>query len=232
MQPTACRPRLIRQQDLVPEARLNSVQATVIGVGAIGRQAALQLAAIGITRLQLIDFDNVEACNVTTQGWRQQDIGRAKVEAAADAVHEIDPTIDVSIIKDRYRPKHSTGQAVFCCVDSIAARTAIWRRVRSTAQFWCDARMLGETIRILAATPEGDSNCDRDFDRYSRTLFRQAEAQTGSCTSRSTIYAATIAAGLMLHQFTRWLRCIPVEPDTLLDLLSQELTISETSSVT
>lgn len=111
----------------------------------------------------------------------------------------VDPTIDVSIIPDRYRPKHNTGQAVFCCVDSIAARTAIWRRVRGTAQFWCDARMLGETIRILAATPDGDSDCDR----YSRTLFRQAEAQTGSCTSRSTIYAATIAAGLMLHQFTR-----------------------------
>lgn len=84
---------------------------------------------------------------------------------------------------------------------------------------------------LLAATPDGDNNRDRECDRYSRTLFRQAEAQTGSCTSRSTIYAATIAAGLMLHQFTRWLRCIPVEPDTLLNLLSQELTISETESV-
>lgn len=76
-----------------------------------------------------------------------------------------------------------------------------------------------------------DSNCDCDCDPYSRTLFRQAEAQTGSCTSRSTVYAAAIAAGLMLHQFTRWLRCSPVEPDTLLNLLSQELIISETKSV-
>jgi hypothetical protein len=37
--------RFSRQADLVPQDRLASIQATVIGVGAIGRQMALQLAA-------------------------------------------------------------------------------------------------------------------------------------------------------------------------------------------
>jgi molybdopterin-synthase adenylyltransferase len=53
-------------------------------------------------------------------------------------------------------------------------------------------------------------------------LFSQTEAQAGRCTSRSTIYAASIAAGLMVHQFTRWLRGIPTDRDTSLNLLAGE----------
>ena len=42
--------RFQRQEDLVPRDRLQDITATVIGVGAIGRQTALQLAAIGVPR--------------------------------------------------------------------------------------------------------------------------------------------------------------------------------------
>jgi tRNA A37 threonylcarbamoyladenosine dehydratase len=59
--------RFERQEDFVPERRLQSLTATVIGVGSIGRQVALQLGAIGVRRLQLVDFDRVEANNITTQ---------------------------------------------------------------------------------------------------------------------------------------------------------------------
>ena len=44
--------RFSRQQDLVPAELLAELTVTVIGVGAIGRQVALQLAAIGARRLQ------------------------------------------------------------------------------------------------------------------------------------------------------------------------------------
>ena len=59
---------------------------------------------------------------------------------------------------------------------------------------------------------------------YPSTLFQQAQAQTGACTSRGVIYTAAIAAGLMLHQFARWLRGLPVDPDLSLNLLASELT--------
>jgi sulfur carrier protein ThiS adenylyltransferase len=74
--------------------------------------------------------------------------------------------------------------------------------------------MLGETIRVL---------CAADLvghEHYGSTLFPQSEAQSGHCTSRSTIYVASIAAGLMVHQFTRWLRELPLDVDTTLDLLA------------
>ena len=66
---TVSKDRFSRQQDLVPAERLAELTVTVIGVGAIGRQVALQLAAIGVRRLQLIDFDHVDESNITTQGY-------------------------------------------------------------------------------------------------------------------------------------------------------------------
>ena len=46
--------RFVRQAELVPADKLGEVTATVIGVGAIGRQVALQLASIGVRRLRLV----------------------------------------------------------------------------------------------------------------------------------------------------------------------------------
>jgi molybdopterin-synthase adenylyltransferase len=209
--------RFERQRHLVPQDRLADLTAAVIGVGAIGRQVALQLAAIGTRRIQLVDFDRVEASNVTSQGYWQGDIGVLKVEATREAVHAIDPTILVDMCADRFRPKHRMADVLFCAVDSISARASIWRSVENRCRFWVDGRMLGETIRVLSAADETARR------HYATTLFRQSEAQVGQCASRSTIYAASIAAGLMVHQFSRWLRDLPLDPDTTLDLLAGDL---------
>ena len=212
--------RFQRQADLVPRAGIESVTATVIGVGAVGRQVSLQLASIGIRKLQLIDFDQVELTNVTTQGYRFDQIGREKVAATAEDVKAIDSKIEVNVNAERYRPHFKTGEAVFACVDSIKARAAIWRSIQDRCSVWIDGRMRGEVIRVLASDdPTSDAN-------YSNTLFAQSEAHTGSCTSSSTVYAASLTASLMVHQFTRWLREIPVERDVSVNLLASEMVSS------
>jgi molybdopterin-synthase adenylyltransferase len=208
--------RYSRQQDLVPQDRLKELKATVIGVGAVGRQVALQLAAIGAARLQIVDFDVVDLTNVTTQGYLASDVGKPKVEATAAAIRQLDPAIAVESVQDRYRPRLEIGQAVFCCVDSIDARATIWRSAGSRIAFWADGRMLGEVLRVLTVAEAVGR------DHYPTTLFAQSEAQAGRCTARSTIYAAGITAGLMVHQFTRWLRGLPVDRDTTLNLLASE----------
>ena len=208
--------RFARQAELVPREKLETLTVTVIGVGAVGRQVALQLAALGARRIQLVDFDRVESTNVTTQGYGVGDLGELKVEATRAAVLTIDPAIDVQAVADRYRPALDVGEAVFCCVDSISARSAIWRVVGACCRFWVDGRMLGEIIRVLTVA----DNASRKY--YPTTLFPQAEAQAGRCTAQSTIYTANIGAGLMLHQFTRWLRGIPLDQDVLVNLLAGE----------
>jgi sulfur carrier protein ThiS adenylyltransferase len=54
-------------------------------------------------------------------------------------------------------------------------------------------------------------------------MFGQDRAYAGSCTAKSTVYTASIAAGLMVAQFTKWLRGLPLDRDLTLNLLSAEL---------
>ena len=161
----------------------------------------------------------VEATNVTTQGYLASDISQLKVAATAAAVIRIEPAIDVETIADRFRPRLAHGSAVFCCVDSIAARAAIWRSAHASCRFWADGRMLGEVIRVLASADAEH----RSY--YPTTLFAAGEAQPGSCTARSTIYAASVAAGLMVHQFIRWLRHLPIDRDASFNLLAGEYVV-------
>ena len=211
------RNRFTRQEELVPMDQLLDLKVTVIGVGAIGRQVALQLASIGLSHLQLIDFDLVELTNITTQGYLAEDVGKQKTAATKSAVEKICPEMMIEQIQDRFRSRHEIGEVIFCCVDSISTRAAIWRSVSNECRFFVDGRMLGEVIRILAVDGHDPDNY------YASTLFNQSEAHVGRCTAQSTIYTANIAAGLMLHQFTRWLRKIPVDQDVSLNLLASEL---------
>jgi sulfur carrier protein ThiS adenylyltransferase len=136
------------------------------------------------------------------------------------AIQRIDPSVAVSVVEDRFRPQVAVGDAVFCCVDSISARSAIWRSAGNRCRFWCDGRMLAEVMRVLTVAD------DQGRRHYPTTLFAQAEAQAGTCTARGTIYTAAIAAGLMAHQFTRWLRHFPVDCDLSVNLLASEFTVS------
>jgi sulfur carrier protein ThiS adenylyltransferase len=209
--------RFARQEELVPREKLAELEISVVGIGAIGRQVALQLAALGTRKLRLFDFDFVEMTNVTTQGYWARDVGLSKVEATAQAIRQIDPAIALMLVEDRFRPQHPVGDCVFCCVDSITARAAVWRSVERRCECWIDGRLMGEVMRILAITSEDGRNY------YPSTLFQQSEAQAGSCTTRGVIYTAAIAAGLMVHQFTRWLRGLPGDTDLSVNLLASEL---------
>jgi molybdopterin/thiamine biosynthesis adenylyltransferase len=213
--------RFSRQTALVPLERLSELFVTVVGVGAVGRQVSIQLAALGVRRLQLVDFDRVDVTNVTTQGYAYADIGRLKVEATADAVRSLDPAMTVEIVADRFRPSQTLGDAVFSCVDSISAREVLWKSAKRRCDFWADGRMRGEVIRVLTATDEAE------HDAYRQSLFAQSEAQAGACAARGVIYGAAITAGLMLHQFTRWLRRQRVDRDTLLNLAAGEWTVGD-----
>jgi len=210
--------RYSRQRDLVPPERLAACKATVIGVGAIGRQVALQLTAMGIPWLQLVDFDSVEESNLASQGYLQDDLGRPKVEATADLCHQTNHMLEVYSLAQRFRRSMEVGNVVFCAVDAIDTRRHIWEAVKDKVDFWADGRMSAEVLRVLVA-------CDSATRKhYPTTLFAAEEAYTGACTAKTTIYCANIAAGLILTQFTKWLRRLPADPDLTLNLLAGEMT--------
>jgi len=187
------------------------------------------LAAVGIGSMDLIDFDTVEEVNLAPQAYWPQDIGLPKVEATARVCRSINPEIRLGEHNDRFRRSSSktllvpqngtTDVAVFACVDSITTRGLIWEAVRNQAAFFADGRMSAETLRVLA------SDCPVSDSYYNATLFAAERTHTGSCTAKATVYTASIAAGLMLSQFTRWLRGLPADRDVMLNLLAMELAV-------
>jgi len=213
--------RYSRQRDIVPPERIAGCKATVIGVGAIGRQVALQLSAMGIPWLQLVDHDVVEESNLASQGYVENDLGQAKVEATADFCRKINNGLEVHVAPERFRRSMEIGSIVFCCVDRIDVRRLIWESVKDKVSFFADGRMSAEVLRILTA-------CDVESRKhYPTTLFNADEAFVGPCTAKTTIYCANIAAGMMLAQFTRYLRQLPVDHDIQLNLLASELTVAQ-----
>ena len=213
--------RYSRQADIVPQQRILDCKATVIGVGAIGRQVAIQLTAIGVPHLQIIDHDIVEESNIASQGYYQDDLERFKVHATADICHQINPMLEIYTPNGRFKRSMTIGNCVFCCVDSIETRKHIFDAVKNKANFFVDGRMSAEVLRVITA-------CDQQSrEHYPQTLFTAQEAHIGPCTAKTTIYCANIAAGFMLAQFTKYLRMLPVDPDIQINLLACEMSVND-----
>jgi len=95
----------------------------IIGCGSVGSTLAENLARCGITNFTLWDFDKVEPHNLANQMFRQQDVGKTKVEALKDILTDINPEIERTI---KLEPKGWDGKLlsgyIFLAVDSIELR--------------------------------------------------------------------------------------------------------------
>ena len=65
----------------------------IVGCGSVGSTIAENLARCGVKNMVLWDFDTVEAHNIVNQMFRQQDVGKSKVEALKDILCDINPEI-------------------------------------------------------------------------------------------------------------------------------------------
>jgi sulfur carrier protein ThiS adenylyltransferase len=211
--------RFSRQKKIVPLEKLSNFSAPmIVGVGAIGRNVAIQLAAIGVERMTLVDFDSVEESNIASQGYWEQDIGLPKVEATQRICKAINSNIQIEVINGKFK-RGMESDIVFSCVDSISVREFIWKNISANVKFFVDARMAAEVFRIL--TVENDiGKC-----YYPSTLFSEAEAFVGTCTAKSTIYCSNIAAGFMVQTLTKWLREFPNDLDVSYNLLGNDLIV-------
>ena len=84
------------------QRRLKAARVLMIGTGGLGAPLGLYLAAAGVGRLGLVDFDRVEASNLQRQvihGTR--DVGRPKIESARDRLQDVNPHIDVETYETR-----------------------------------------------------------------------------------------------------------------------------------
>src|SRR5213594_666297 len=80
------------------QKRLKAARVLCVGAGGLGSPAALYLAAAGVGRLGLVDFDRVDLTNLQRQILHgTKDIGRSKLESARDRLHDTNPDIEVEL---------------------------------------------------------------------------------------------------------------------------------------
>jgi len=146
----------------------------IIGCGSVGSTVVELLARFGLTKITLYDFDTVEPKNLANQMFRQEHIGKSKVDALSDMIAEINPEVknNLKIQPDGYVNQKLSGY-VFLAVDNIELRRTIamankdnpyikamfdFRTRLSDAQHyaadWSDMKMVNDFINSMNFTHE------------------------------------------------------------------------------
>ena len=115
------------------QERLGRGRVLVVGAGALGNEVLKNFALLGVGELWFADFDDIDASNLAKSVlFRPSDIGRPKVEVAAERLAQMDPDIRLRPISGDIR--YDIGMGVFrrmdvltSVVDSIDARVGFNR---------------------------------------------------------------------------------------------------------
>jgi len=105
--------RQLRVWGVEAQERLRHSTALVVGVGGLGSPVAMYLAAAGVGRLVLVDPEVVELSNLNRQvlHWTT-DLGRAKVESAAEKLRKLNPHVEVVAVRRRIESLEDAVQLV------------------------------------------------------------------------------------------------------------------------
>ncbi|HEY4776830.1 MAG TPA: molybdopterin-synthase adenylyltransferase MoeB [Candidatus Acidoferrales bacterium] len=91
------------------QLKLKQAKVLCIGTGGLGAPLGLYLAAAGVGRIGLVDFDSVDLTNLQRQIlFGTDDIGRPKIEAATDRLRNLNPDIQI----DRFETRLTSENAL------------------------------------------------------------------------------------------------------------------------
>lgn len=108
------------------QEKLSNAHALVVGAGGLGAPVLQYLTGAGLGRLTIIDPDDVTLNNLHRQTlYRQDQLGRPKIEAAAEAMRALNSDTEITAIPARLDPANAPGlvgaaDIVIDCADSFA----------------------------------------------------------------------------------------------------------------
>jgi len=119
---------LLPQIDIIGQQKLLDSHVLIIGLGGLGSPVAMYLSASGVGQLTLVDDDLVEISNLQRQIIHsEEDIGRLKVESAADSLKAINSNCQIEIKTTRLDKSAlklvvEEADVVVDCSDNFATR--------------------------------------------------------------------------------------------------------------
>src|ERR1043166_1417196 len=104
------------------QRKLKAASVLMIGTGGLGAPLGMYLAAAGVGRIGIVDFDVVEESNLQRQIIHgTKDLGRRKIESARDRLRDINPHIEIETHESRLTSQNA--MALFRNYDIIVDGT-------------------------------------------------------------------------------------------------------------
>jgi molybdopterin/thiamine biosynthesis adenylyltransferase len=148
------------------QERLSSATAIVVGAGALGSPAATYLAAAGVGRIGIVDYDVVELSNLHRQPLHfTPDVGRQKAENAALKLGVLNPEVAVDPYPVELNEQNAHAivmgaDVVVDCSDTFATRYVVNDACCAQRVPLVEAGVLGFDGLVLSIRP-GESACYR-----------------------------------------------------------------------
>jgi adenylyltransferase/sulfurtransferase len=103
---------LIPEVGLEGQEKLKASSVLVIGTGGLGSPVALYLAAAGVGRIGLVDYDVVDSSNLQRQVIHATStVGKLKVDSAKERLRDLNPEIQVDVYNEPFTSENALGIA-------------------------------------------------------------------------------------------------------------------------
>jgi len=82
------------------QRKLKSASVLIVGAGGLGTPSATYLAAAGVGRIGILDYDTIERSNLHRQVlYSEDDVGKSKADVARERLLRVNPNISVEVHK-------------------------------------------------------------------------------------------------------------------------------------
>ncbi len=98
---------ILKNIGLIGQKKISCGNVLIVGLGGLGCPLLTYLAASGIGKIGIVDFDKVEITNLNRQTlFNQSDVGKFKVLQAKRAIHKINRNIELVVFNKKLTKKN------------------------------------------------------------------------------------------------------------------------------
>jgi adenylyltransferase/sulfurtransferase len=203
---------------------VEAAKVLVVGAGALGNEVIKNLVLMGVGQLFIIDFDTIEAANLSRSPlFRESDSGRRKAEVAAARAKELNPNVHVQYLHGDVTTRLGLGvirrmDVIIGCLDNREARLAVNRFAYWMKKPWVDGA-IQELLGLVRVFVPGEGACfectlteqaRRDLSvRYSCPLLARQNVLLGKVPTTPTI--SSIIGGMQSQEALKIIHKMPIE---------------------
>jgi molybdopterin/thiamine biosynthesis adenylyltransferase len=226
------------------QRKLLDTRVTLLGLGGLGTHILLDLAAMGVGYVRVVEFDRVELSNLNRQVlYRDADIGQPKIDLAAARVQEFNPRIHIDKI-----PKRIEGtQDVLDAVAGADVLISVADRPKMEINHWVNEACVRAGVPLVTGGLDtqravyftiipGKTGCIECWrsqvsrtDAVSNTILDQKRERGISGDRAAFVPLVTMTTGFLIGEFVRIITGLaePVAAGRLMQLRFDDYEMTE-----